>query len=90
MDDVTDGYAVREIEMDNLTAKQREFARGVRAAMKAATRKVHFKSDSSINATAEMAGMDLAAAYVCGAEETQAEIISRINALIPVTTERPS
>lgn len=50
-------------------------------AMRVASKKLKFRSEKAIEETCDFAGMSLADAYKCGAEEAQGEIVNRLAAL---------
>lgn len=60
-----------------LSSKQKPLLRAIKAAQK----RLPFKSDTAIERMASCAGITIAEAYRCGAEKAQAEIIKRLQAL---------
>jgi len=50
-------------------------------ALMAAAKKMSFKSDKAIETMCDFAGLGVADAYRCGAEEAQQEIVNRLGAL---------
>lgn len=64
----------------------KEVERVMRKVVKAAGKRLPFKSEKSTNALLEYAAGDMAEAYRIGAEEAQSEIIRR---LLTLNVERP-
>jgi hypothetical protein len=64
----------------------KEVERAMRLAVKAAGRRLPFKSEKATNALLEYAAGDMAEAYRIGAEEAQSEIIRR---LLTLNVETP-
>jgi hypothetical protein len=64
------------------TKQQREYRRGLEAARRAILRKVPLVKTKAINEMAHMAGLDSASVYECAVNEVQAELASRIDALL--------
>lgn len=63
---------------------------GLRKALTAAKKKIRVLSKKHLNANLECFCGDLAEAYACGVEEAQAEIISRIDALLAKKANSPA
>lgn len=62
-------------------------------ALVVAAKKLIFKRDKEIETMCDFAGMTVADAYKCGAEEAQSEIINRLALIVPLslggTTAKP-
>ena len=58
-------------------------------ALQVASKKLRFLSEKSITTTLEFAGMSLAEAYKCGAEEAQSEIVNRLAVLGTIVAAVP-